>query len=302
MSRGTWSFALAAMITTILGGTAQAQEPAAPAAKPPLFETRKVEGTDNVYVFRYQNSQSMFIVTPAGVIATDPIGLARPQAVTAYIDEIKKVTQAPIRYVIYSHQHFDHIAGGKPFKDLGATFVSHRRAKDWLVKLNHPDVVIPDEVLDDRGRTISLGGTTVELHYVGRNHSDNTLVMRLPKEKIIFTVDWIPIGGIPGLGMIDSYPLEYEDSLKKVLAMDWERLIPGHPGQPGGRLGTKQDVGDLITFLQEVSAEVKKAAEAGKCWADAEKEVTMPKYASWPGYQNLRFAIQRYCALWGRGF
>ena len=86
-----------------------------------MFATTKVEGTDNVYVFRYQGHQSMFVVTQAGVIATDPIGLGRPQAVTTYIDEIKKVTSQPIKYVIYSHSHYDHIAGGKPFKDLGAT-------------------------------------------------------------------------------------------------------------------------------------------------------------------------------------
>ena len=48
-------------------------------------------GTDNVYVFRYQGHQAMFVVTRR-VIATDPIGLRRPQAVTTYIDEIKKVT------------------------------------------------------------------------------------------------------------------------------------------------------------------------------------------------------------------
>ena len=52
-----------------------AQQPAPPAAPSrPTFETTKVEGTDNVYIFRYQGHQSMFIVTKAGVIATDPIG------------------------------------------------------------------------------------------------------------------------------------------------------------------------------------------------------------------------------------
>ena len=50
----------------------------------PLFATTKVEGTDNVYIFRYQNHQSMFVVTPAGVIATDPISYGRPQAATTY--------------------------------------------------------------------------------------------------------------------------------------------------------------------------------------------------------------------------
>src|SRR5258707_9109661 len=174
-------------------------------AQQPVFATTKVDGTDNVYIFRYQNSQSMFIVTPEGVIATDPIGLARPQAVTTYIEEIRKITKTPIKYLIYSHQHFDHIAGGKPFKDAGATVVSLRGPEERLVAMNNHDVVIPDVVFDGR-RTISLGGTELELIYVGKNHSDNSIVMLLPKEKLIFAVDFIPVGSIPGRGMIDFYP------------------------------------------------------------------------------------------------
>ena len=103
--------------------------------------------------------------------------------------------------------------------------------------------------------------------------------MRLPKEKILFAVDFIPVASVPGRGMIDSYPLEWEDSIKKVLAMDWERLIPGHPGAPGGRLGTKKDVQDVLVFLQDASAEVKKAAQEGKCWDTVEKEMKLPKHA-----------------------
>ena len=47
---------------------------AAARSAPPPFATRKIDGTDNVYLFRYQGHQSIFIVTPQGVIATDPIG------------------------------------------------------------------------------------------------------------------------------------------------------------------------------------------------------------------------------------
>ena len=65
--------------------------------------------------------------------------------------------------------------------------------------------------------------------------------------------------------MIDFYPLEAEESIKRILAMDWERLIPGHPGA-GGRLGTKKDVQDQLTFLQDASEAVKAAAREGKCW------------------------------------
>src|SRR4249920_1552281 len=114
----------AALITIVPATPTQAQQPA-----PPPFATTKV--TDNVYIFRYGGHQSMFIVTPDGVIATDPIGLKRPAA-AAYIAEIRKITQAPIKYLIYSHHHYDHIAGGKPFKDAGATFVAHRNAQAHL--------------------------------------------------------------------------------------------------------------------------------------------------------------------------
>ena len=113
---------LIAAVTTGFVGISQAQTqtpapapPPAPAATPPLFATTKVEGTDNVYVFRYQNHQAMFVVTPAGVIATDPISYGRPQAAVTYLAEIRKITDKPIKYLIYSHHHYDHIAGGKPF-------------------------------------------------------------------------------------------------------------------------------------------------------------------------------------------
>src|SRR6266571_8550712 len=230
----------AALIAATLAATALAQQPAPPPA-PPLFATTKVDGTDGVYVFRYQGHQALFVVTPEGVIATDPIGERRPQAVQTYIAEIRKITQAPIRYVVYSHHHFDHIAGGKPFKDLGATFVGHARGKAQLLRVKNPDVVIPDLTVGDSGGTLQVGGTTLNLVYVGRNHTDNMLVMQLPKEKLIFTVDFIPIQGVFFRNLPDGYPLELESSLEKVLAMDWDRMLTGHPG-PGGRLGTKDDV------------------------------------------------------------
>jgi glyoxylase-like metal-dependent hydrolase (beta-lactamase superfamily II) len=277
-----------------LGVAAYAQQPA-----PPPFATTKV--ADNVYVFRYGNAQSMFVVTSAGVIATDPIGFGRPQAVTTYIDEIRKVSSQPIRYVIYSHHHYDHIAGGKPFKDAGATFVAHKRAQERLAALNQPHTVMPDETMDG-SRTITLGDTALELTFVGLNHSDSTIVMRLPKQKVLFAVDFIPVGSVPGRATIDSYPFEWEESMKKVLAMDWDKLIPGHPGAPDGRLGTKQDAQDILTFLQDASAAVKAEAQAGRCWDAVEKDLKLPKYESWPGYaNNLPFVLRRYCGLWGRG-
>lgn len=284
----------------LLAAQAASQGPPAAGAQAPQITTTKVDGTDNVYIFRNGNSQSMFIVTSEGVIATDPVGYGRPQGGAAYLAEIRKVTSQPIRYLIYSHHHFDHVAGGAAFKEAGARIVAHRRAKERLEVLKDPNTVLPDETVDAR-RTITLGGTAVELTYVGPNHSDSTLVMRLPKERIVFVVDVLPVGQMPGRGLIDFYPLEAEAAIRQILAMDWDRLIPGHPGA-GGRLGTKKDAQDQLTFLQDASAAVKAEAQQGRCWEPVESQLKLPKYAEWPNYEaNLPFVLRRYCLLWGRG-
>ncbi|HET7911581.1 MAG TPA: MBL fold metallo-hydrolase [Pseudolabrys sp.] len=280
-----------------LATTAMAQTP----AQQPMFATTKVDGTDNVYIFRYQNHQAMFVVTPAGVIVTDPISYGRPQAAKTYLDEIRKITNAPIKYLIYSHHHYDHIAGGKVFKDAGATVVAHRRAKERLAQLKGLDVVIPDQVVDGK-RTIKLGGTALDLIYTGRNHSDSSIVMLLPKEKILFAVDFNSLGAVPSrLAVNDSYPTEWEASLQRTLALNWERMIPGHPG-PGGRLGTKKDMEQQIAFMTDMAAEVKKASDAGKCFDPATKDVRLPKYGTLTGYeQNIEWNIHRWCGYYGRG-
>jgi glyoxylase-like metal-dependent hydrolase (beta-lactamase superfamily II) len=243
----------------------------------------------------------MFVVTPAGVIATDPISYGRPQAAKTYLEEIQKITKAPVKYLVYSHHHYDHIAGGKVFKDAGATVIAHQRAKERLSALKGLDVVIPDMGVGNK-HVIQLGGTTLELHYVGRNHSDSSLVMLLPNEKIIFAVDFNSLGAVPSrLAVNDSYPQEWEASLKRTLALKWDRMIPGHPG-PGGRLGTREDMEQQLAFMTDLSAEVKKASDAGKCFSPADTELKLPKYATLLNYeQNLAWNVHRWCGYWGRG-
>src|SRR2546428_12892623 len=85
----------------------------------PQIETKKVDGTENVYIFRNGNHQSIFIVTKDGVIATDPIAYGRPTGGQDYIGAIRKVNDKTIKYLIYSHHPYGHIFVGKPFQGCG---------------------------------------------------------------------------------------------------------------------------------------------------------------------------------------
>lgn len=297
MLRSRLRATMVAGVASVLAATAALAQ-----AQQPQIATTKVEGTENVYIFRNGNHQAMFIVTKDGVIATDPIAYGRPTGGKAYLDEIKKVTDKPVKYLIYSHHHYDHIAGGQSFKDAGAQVIAHRRAKERLTALKGTgnNVVVPDRAVGNK-QVLRLGGTVLELHHVGRNHSDSSLVMFLPKEKIIFAVDFNGLGVPSRLAVNDAYPIEWEASLKRTLALNWDRMIPGHP-YPGGRLGTKKDIEQQLTFLSDLSDEVKKAADAGKCFSPADNELKLPKHSMVAGYeQNLAWNVHRWCGYWGRG-
>ena len=291
MKRLLFSAAVAFAALTV---TASAQAPTAPA--PPTFETTKI--AEGVYRFRYEGHNALFLVTPQGVIATDPISFRRPQAAVAYMAEIRKLTAAPIRYLVYSHTHFDHATGGKVFKDAGATVVAHRLAKERLAKVSNPDIVPVDETVDTT-RTLTVGGTRLDLIYVGRNHSDNALVMLLPKEKLLFTVDWVGTApGAAGFGP-DTWPDEWIEGLRKVNALDWDRMIMGH----GNALGTKADVQKQIDFLTDTKAAAKVLADGGKCTPDGRAATAIPaKYNGYVTAPNWDANLNRWCIYWNQGY
>ena len=66
--------------------------------------------SDGLYVFRWWVYRSIFMVTDEGVIVTDPMN---PKAANLLLGEIRKITDKPVKFVVYSHNHHDHISGGK---------------------------------------------------------------------------------------------------------------------------------------------------------------------------------------------
>jgi glyoxylase-like metal-dependent hydrolase (beta-lactamase superfamily II) len=230
--------------------------------------------TDDVYLFRHQFHQSIFITTPKGVIVTDPIN---PEAATWLKAEIKKLSDQPVRYVIYSHDHADHITGGAVFAET-ATFVSHWAARREILKDSRTQTPVPDLTFTDR-MFIDLGGKHVELIYTGKNHSDNSLVVLLPQNKLLFAVDFIPVETVAYRTMRNDYPDEWIESLKKVEQLDFETLVPGH-----GKIGKKEHVQRFRGYLEDLRAAVQEQVQKGASVEEAKKTVQLPKYEQWQRY------------------
>ena len=244
------------------------------AQQAPVREITQIKG--NLYRFRNNFHYSVFVVTPAGIIATDPINAEAARWLKA---ELAKRFNLPVKYLLYSHDHADHISGGEVFADT-AVVVSHDNAKRTIVGERRPTAV-PQVTFSDN-LTIELGGTVVELSHVGRNHSDNSVVMRFPAERVLFAVDFIPVNELPFRDFPDGWMPDWIDSLKRVEAMDFDVLAPGH-----GSLGSKTNVGAVRVYLEELRAEVTRLAREGKSLDEIKQAVKMEKYASWGSYKNL---------------
>ena len=239
----------------------------------PQREIAPISG--DLYRFRNGGHFSVFLVTPGGIIVTDPIDADAARWLKA---ELTKRFAKPVKYLIYSHDHADHISGGEVFADT-AVVIAHDSAKAVILGERRPTAV-PDLTFSDR-LTVELGGKRIELFYLGKNHSDNSIVMRFPDERVLFAVDFIPVKSLPFRDFPDAYVDEWIESVRKAESLDFDVLAPGH-----GALGRKEDLRALRGYLEELREQVLGYLREGKSVDEIKQLVTMEKYSGWGNYKN----------------
>jgi len=263
-----WAFVIIILLLS-LGTPLQAQQNS--------YETTKV--ADNVYSFRSYFHRTLFLVTSEGVVVADPISVEAAKAMDA---EIKKVTNQPVKYVFYSHNHDDHVTGAKVFKDQGAQVISQARCVVHFKENPNPDIPIPDITFEDR-YDLKLGGEIVRLHYFGPSHSDCLSFMLLPRHRLLFVVD---IGGAKTLPYRDfpsTDPVKTIGVLKQLEALKgYDRVVPGHgpPTTPRSVLTQNRQ------YLEDLMTAVKKAVGQGMPVDRAVREIKLPKYRDFGSYDS----------------
>lgn len=279
-------FCLLISLSYVNIGAAQDQPKYPNVFGPGPFETTEIE--DGLYTFTHSFSRTIFLVTDEGVIVGDPINV---DAAKALRDEIAKVTDQPVKYVIYSHEHWDHVLGGQVFKDEGATFISHFNCLDHFYRTPHPDLVIPD-ITFERNYTLTLGGRTIELLYFGQNHGDCLVVTHIPDEKILFIVDLVTPGSVSGAGgiMRTFYPLEYVRTLREIEALKFKRMIGGH----GPPIASRDAVTERREYMEALMIAVRQHLIDGTPYDEISSRVDLPEFAHLKGYdQYLKFNAER---------
>jgi glyoxylase-like metal-dependent hydrolase (beta-lactamase superfamily II) len=213
-------------------------------------------------------SQSCVIVNDQDVLLFD-VGTT-PGGARALMQDVKLVTDKPVRTVVNSHFHYDHAFGNGAFSPdvqiIGSRYTQtaiktfdtlHRepflswigRAQGENLERSKEIVPIAPSVVVESRTVLKKGSREIQLLFLGRGHTAGDLVMFLPKERIVCSGDLIE-GGISYMG--DGYFDEWVKTLEAMKKLDWTVCLPGH-GRP---FNDKAHVTALQSYLTDVVDQV----------------------------------------------
>ena len=230
----------------------------------------------NVYRFTAGNYRSVFMVTDAGILVTDPIS---KEASTWLKQELARRFDKPIRFVVYSHNHPDHVYGGEVLEQEGVQFVSHQLAREDLVhtkaQTRIPNLVFKDEMV------LYLDDSQVRLRYHGRNNGRGSISMLFEPAGVLHVVDWIVLGRMPYKDL-QGYDIQgMIDSTREVLDMDFDVFVGGH-----AQTGKKKDVEKYLGYLEALYNSVRDGIRAGKDLPTLQKEIRLDAYRNLSMYEE----------------
>lgn len=262
----------------------------------PAPQREIIKVADNLYRVHDGLYYSVFLVTSKGIILADPISADTAKWLKA---QIKERFNLPVKYVIYSHNHYDHVSGGEVFADT-ATFVAQEKAKEGIIRFNVPTAI--PQITFNKKETITLGDGTVELEYDGVTEGMGNITFYFPKQKALYLVDRVVFKRLPYLDMSEISIDNYIDSLKKLLNKDYNIVLPSH-----GVVGTKSDMVDFINYMETLRSEVIKNINAGKTMEETRPlvEAKMQQYKNLGMYNdwidmNIDGMYYQMCALAAR--
>jgi len=236
-------------------------------------------------------SNAGFIITDNGVVIFDSLGT--PSLANELLNKIRQITKQPIKKVIVSHFHADHIYGLQVFEDIGAEiiapygaqkYINSDAAKErleerqfsldpWVNENTH--LVLPDTTIST-STTFTQGGLTFTLNFMGKAHSDGDMTMLVEPDKVLFSGDIIFQERIPFVGSADSK--KWLDTLTKLETNGLNVLVPGHGPASNDPANTISLTRRYLAYLRKVmGAGVEDFTPFDEVYAEAD----------WSEFENL---------------
>ena len=231
------------------------------------------------------------MVTTDGVVVFDALGT--PVLGKEFIAAIRKVTPAPIRRVIVSHYHADHVYGLLPFKELGAEIWAHPAADLYLKSeaaqqrlaerrttlapwVDAKMRLLPADHWVDREMSFKLGGLTFRVFPVGPAHTPEDLAMVVEEESVLFVGDLMFSGRLPFVGEADSKA--WIAAIDRIVKFNPKILVGGHGDASRDAAADLRFTRDYLTYLRE---------KMGAAALDLEEFDVAYKRTDWSRFSHL---------------
>jgi cyclase len=233
-----------------------------------------------------------------GVVVIDTF--QDPEPAAALLAAIRKITNLPIRFVVNTHYHLDHVNGNDVFAAAGAVIVAHKNARGWIrtenIKMIDPPVtpektarvqsIALPNVVYDSSVDLYLGSRRVNVRYYP-GHTGGDSVVWVPDAHVVFCGDLLWKDHIPNL--IDASTPAWIKTLDAMQADFGESTwVPGHGG-----VAKAQDIATFQKYLVDLRAAVRDEQAKGKS-GDALVQAILPslksKYGKWGFFDDLAAA------------
>jgi glyoxylase-like metal-dependent hydrolase (beta-lactamase superfamily II) len=197
---------------------------------------------DRCWVRRYDewDLNIGLVVGSAGAVVIDT--RATTEEAEQLREHIREVTDAPVRWVVNTHAHFDHVAGNSVFTDATVYLHENAAAEENLSGTTF-----------SVAKVIDLGDRRVELLYLGNAHTSGDAVAVVPEVDVVFVGDLLEESAPPSYGE-DSFPLEWADTVNQVIGLmtAGTKVVPGHGAVVDIAFAQEQAI-DLGTVANTIS-------------------------------------------------
>jgi cyclase len=278
-----------------LSMTAKALQQPAPSAA--AIEVDKL--ADNLFVLKALTAggggNTSVLVTATGVVVVDTKnpGWGRP-----LLDKIKTITDKPVTMIINTHTHGDHVSGNVEFP-ASVDVVAHENTKANMEAMRPASFVAqpaggppPNIFTRNNGTgmakrtfkdsmTIGTGADRIELHYVGRAHTNGDAMVFFPAARAFHMADVFATKGMPGMDSNNGGTgVGYAATLTK--AADFadkanvQTIINGHHATTTTRADLRefiQYIGDFVKTVQDAKRSGKTVDEVVQAWKTPAKYV-----------------------------
>jgi len=241
-------------------------------------------------------SNAGFVVTGDGVVVFDALGT--PVLGRAMIAAIRKVTPQPVRRVIVSHYHADHVYGLQAFKAAGAEIWAYRKGQlyfssgvaaerlaqrraDLFPWVDEATAVVPPDLWLDGDTSFRMGGVTFRLLYSEGAHSPEDLMMFVAEDRLLFAGDLIFAGRVPFVGNADSKG--WLKAMDKMIALHPAVVVPGHGPVSHDVERDLSLTRDYLSYLRETMGQAARDLEP---FDDAYARTDWSRYRSLPAFEQ----------------